>query len=91
MVKRLNQFVNKRALLILFAVTMVWFSLGLSLPVNETKAAPAAQCPSLPVITYYTDASKTVVCGVWDICSGTYPECWTEYTTKVRKVCCNPV
>lgn len=40
-----------------------------SVGVNETKASAAA-CPALSVITYYTDASMTVVCGVWDLCSG---------------------
>jgi len=64
--------------------TMILFA---SVPVNETQAAA---CSSLPVITYYTDASMTVVCGVWDLCAGTYPDCWTDYTTRVRKVCCNP-
>ena len=57
--------------------------------VAENKASAAA-CSSLPVYTYYTDATYTVVCGVWDICSGTYPECWTDYRTSVRKLCCNP-
>lgn len=90
MIKRLNKFAKNRALLILVAVTMVWFSLSASVAVNETQASAARACSSLPVITYYTDASLTVVCGVWDICSGTYPACWTDYKTTVRKLCCNP-
>ena len=60
-----------------------------SVTFNATEASAAA-CSSLPVYTYYTDATYTVVCGVWDICSGTYPECWTDYRTSVRKLCCNP-
>lgn len=87
MAKRLKQFINNRALLLVVVVTMVWFSLCASVAVKETKAA---DCPTMPVITYYTDASMTVVCGVWDLCAGTYPDCWTDYTTRVRKVCCNP-
>ncbi len=89
MAKRLKQFANKRALLTLIAVAVVWFSLCVNIPVNGTKAS-AAGCPTMPVITYYTDASMTVVCGVWDLCAGTYPDCWTDYTTRVRKPCCNP-
>ena len=90
MADRLKHFARNRALLILIAVTMVWFSLSASVAVNETDASTAKACSSLPVITYYTDASMTVVCGVWDVCEGTYPDCWTEYTTRIRKVCCNP-
>ena len=84
--KRLKRLAKKRALLTLVAITMIWFSL--SAGVAEKKVCA---CSSMPVITYYTDASKTVVCGVWDLCSGTYPECWTDYTTRTRRVCCNPV
>jgi hypothetical protein len=89
MTRRLNRLAKKRALLIVVAVAMVWFSLCASVPVSQTKACAAA-CSSMPVITYYTDASMTVVCGVWDLCSGTYPACWTDYSTRTRKVCCNP-
>lgn len=85
MAKRVKQSGKKRALLTIIAVTMVWFSV--SAGVAEKKACA---CSSMPVITYYTDASLTVVCGVWDLCSGAYPECWTDYTTRTRKVCCNP-
>lgn len=74
-----------RNLLLGFVLSMM--VLFASVPVNETKAAA---CSSLPVYTYYTDATYTVVCGVWDLCSGTYPDCWTDYRTMVRKVCCNP-
>lgn len=76
-----------RNLLFGFVLSVMVFCAGVAF--NENKASAAA-CPSLPVITYYTDATYTVVCGVWDICSGTYPECWTDYKTTVRKLCCNP-
>jgi hypothetical protein len=89
MTKRLNRFVNNRYLLTIVAVIMVWFSLCASVSVNATQTVPPG-CTLTPVITYYTDASKTVVCGVWDVCAGTYPDCWTEYTTRIRKVCCDP-
>lgn len=89
MAKRLRQFVKKRALLTMIAVTVVWFSLCASVPVNATQYVPPG-CTLTPVITYYTDASMTVVCGVWDVCEATYPDCWTDYTTRYRKVCCTP-
>ena len=79
---------SKRALLTLVAVTMIWFSLCVGAPVDGNKTSAA--CSLMPVITYYTDSSMTVVCGVWDLCSGTYPACWTDYTTRTRKPCCNP-
>ena len=72
---------------LLFGFVLSIMVLCASVTMNETKAAA---CSTMPVITYYTDASFTVVCGVWDLCSGTYPACWTDYTTRVRKVCCNP-
>ena len=56
----------------------------------NTAKASATPCSSLPVYTYYRDATYTVVCGVWDVCEGTYPECWTDYRTSIRKICCDP-
>jgi hypothetical protein len=76
-------------------ITLILAVMVLCAGVGSTTASPAAQtvppgCTTTPVITYYTDASMTVVCGVWDVCAGTYPDCWTDYTTRIRKVCCDP-
>jgi hypothetical protein len=57
------------------------------------KCAPGAanaRCVSLPIYTYYTDASKTVACGYLEVCSGAEVGCHTEYKTSERKPCCNP-
>ncbi|MDT5268308.1 MAG: hypothetical protein QOH49_494 [Acidobacteriota bacterium] len=54
------------------------------------KCAPGAanaRCTSLPVYTYYTDASKTVACGYLEVCSGAEEGCHTEYKTSERKPC----
>ena len=74
---------------LLFGFALSIMVLCASANVNATQYVPPG-CTLTPVITYYTDASMTVVCGVWDVCEATYPDCWTDYTTRYRKVCCNP-
>jgi hypothetical protein len=57
---------------------------------QTAKCAPGAanaRCSSLPVYTYYTDASKTVACGYLDVCSGAEEGCHTDFKTSQRKPC----
>jgi hypothetical protein len=51
------------------------------------SGAANVRCSSLPVYTYYTDASKTVACGYLEVCSGVQEGCQTEYKTSQRKPC----
>jgi hypothetical protein len=58
---------------------------------QAAKCAPNARCSSLPVYTYYTDASMTVACGYLDVCSGAEDGCHTDYKTSHRVPCnCDP-
>jgi hypothetical protein len=51
------------------------------------SGAANVRCSSLPVYTYYTDASKTVACGYFEVCSGVQEGCQTEYKTSIRQPC----
>ena len=51
------------------------------------ECAPNARCSSLPVITYYTDASLTVACGSFEVCSGAEEGCHTDFKTSRRAPC----
>lgn len=51
------------------------------------KCAPGVRCVSLPIWTYYTDATKTVECGTFSVCDGTPTGCVTEFKTSRRAPC----
>ncbi len=87
MTKRLTGFFTNRASLLIVAVPMLYLSLCATVVVNRAKAAPDV---SLPVYTYYTDASLTVQCGYHDVCEGESWGCVTQYKTSYRKNCPNP-
>lgn len=84
-----------RRFLLLMAMLLMAVTLNTGPVPQVAKCAPGAanaQCGgvSLPVWTYYTDASKTVACGHFDVCTATQYGCQTEYRTSVRKPCCTP-
>jgi hypothetical protein len=58
---------------------------------GPTPQAASAKCVSLPIYTYYTDATKTVACGFHDVCAAAQDGCVTPYKTSQRKLCCNPL
>jgi len=53
------------------------------------KDSAAGYCPLLRVTTYYTDASKTVICGWVDSCAEEQEGCITEYYTYANETCCS--
>lgn len=87
---------KKTYLRVLFAAIMMVLTSFLAVTDSGrgvAKCAPGAAnaCTSLPIFTYYTDASKTVACGTYNLCTGVFDGCQTEYHTAERKVCCNPI
>lgn len=91
MTKRLTGFFTNRASLLIVAIPMLYLSLSVGVVVNRAKAAPVARDVSLPVYTYYTDATLTVVCGHHDVCAADSWGCVTPYKTSYRKNCPNPL
>ena len=53
------------------------------------KDSVAGYCPLLRFTTYYTDASKTVICGWVDSCTDEQEGCITEYYTYTNNTCCS--
>lgn len=72
---------------VLFGFVLAVMVLFSSVAVNETKAT-AASCPTLPVKTYYTDATYTVACGYYDFCNVDQWGCQTPYVISTRRPCC---
>jgi hypothetical protein len=96
MIKKLTNFFITRASVIIVVVTIVLLALFALEPGNRTKAAPVkcsanstddGGCVSLPVWTYYTDATKTVPCGYFDVCTTASDGCVTPYKTSQRFPC----
>lgn len=74
----------------LLAVVVILMAVAL----NTGPAPGAAKCKcspgtSLPIWTYYTDATKTVACGYFDVCWGDQQGCVTEFKTSRRALCCS--
>ena len=95
MIKRLTGFFTTRVSVIVVVVTVVLLALFAVDSGNRTKAAPVkcsadsvnGPCTSLPVWTYYTDATKTVPCGYMDWCTTVSEGCVTPYKTSQRFPC----
>lgn len=71
---------------LVFGFVLAMILLCASVSVNETKAT-AAQCPSLPYKTYYTDATYTVPCGYYNFCGYEQYGCQTPYVISTRRPC----
>jgi hypothetical protein len=81
---------HRRFLLAGSLLLLTGFLTGTDSGPGVAKCAPGAanaRCTSLPVYTYYTDASKTVACGYLEVCSGAEVGCHTEYKTSRREPC----
>jgi hypothetical protein len=95
MIKRLTNFFITRTFVMIVVVTIVLVALFCVEPGDRTQAAPVkcsangvnVGCVSLPVWTYYTDATKTVACGSMDWCSTVAEGCVTPYKTSQRFPC----
>ncbi|HEV7682368.1 MAG TPA: hypothetical protein VGO68_09630 [Pyrinomonadaceae bacterium] len=74
---------------------LLLLSLLLITVILNTGSVPQAECAnatcgtSLPIYTYYTDASKTVECGYFNVCWGDQQGCVTEFKTSRRELCWN--
>jgi hypothetical protein len=86
----MNKRAYRRFLLAAIMLLLTGFLVVTGPRLQTARCAPgvaSARCSSLPVYTYYTDASKTVACGYFEVCSGVQEGCQTEYKTSVRKPC----
>jgi hypothetical protein len=81
----------RRFLLVASMLLLTFLLIATGPKLRAAKCAPNARCSSLPVYTYYTDASMTVACGSLEVCSGAEEGCHTDYKTSHRVPCnCDP-
>lgn len=78
-----------RRLLLLLSLLLITVALSSGSAPPTGECANATCGTSLPIWTYYIDASKTVPCGSFDVCWGVQEGCVTEFKTSRRELCWN--
>ena len=80
---------TRRPFLFLLSILLTILTLNTGSMPQAAKCANAACGTSLPIWTYYTDATKTVPCGYFDVCWAEQQGCITEFKTSRRELCDN--
>ncbi len=78
-----------RRILLSLSMFLITVALTSGSAPQAAKCANASCGTSLPIWTYYTDATKTVECGYFDVCWGDQQGCVTEFKTSRRQMCWN--
>ena len=78
-----KRMLKNRAFLILFAVTMIWFSLATAFASGASTQSTLYQ----EEIFFYTDINKTQQCGYWNTCTGEAWGCVTQYRQIHLLIC----
>ena len=78
-----------RRFLLTLSILLLTMTVNTGFAPQTAKCANATCGTSLPIYTYYTDASKTVECGYLDVCWGDQQGCVTEFKTSRREICWN--
>ena len=82
--------IKKTCRRLLFVLSMLLLTAAMTGSVPQTAECANAACgTSLPIWTYYTDATKTVPCGSFDVCWLVQEGCVTEFKTSRRQACWN--
>ena len=78
-----KRILKNRVLVTLFAVTIIWLSLTMAF----TKTASMQSTLYQEEIFFYTNVSKTDLCGYWNTCTGEAWGCITQYRQIHMFIC----